>query len=629
VRKLAFLLLAIPLVAPAQTVHSYIDIQDQQCVWRAGDDAAWASPDLDDSSWTPFSRRAAPNHGLRIWMRCHVSLAQFQSLPGPAIQVETRSSYELYFNGRLIGASGNLRTGNFNENAILTYPVAGGFSGSSPAVIALRQTYIEIDPRQGGGFASLRVGSADVLGALRHSAIVSRLAPQLPYLVGYLILGILGIAELGLFYYDRSRRDLLLLSIVCVLYALLRIDVLATSALLDFSFSQYAILWLAGVLAGPFQVLFIYAIGRRRVPVFFWIPMVLGTGAVYLDMLARFLPLAQLEWFEKTAAYRLLVIFYPCVLLMAFAPFAALLPFSRLPRRMRLLASLCLVWGVADIVYFATQLTVLNIPGIPNVFEVWRSALLEARAVTTLVVLLALLLLLFRDQHLMVEERAVLAGELQAAGEIQRMLAPVKIDTAPGLQIEVAFRPMREVGGDFYLCRVLPNGHQRILLGDVSGKGAAAAMAATLLLGAAEERHSDSPVELLSHMNRVLCRAHLGGFATCLCVDLAPDGELTLANAGHLSPYRGGVEVETAGGLPLGITTNAEFAASQLTLCIGETFTFVSDGVVEARDPQGELFGFERTAAISTQAAEEIARTAQQFGQEDDITVLTVWSMPA
>jgi serine phosphatase RsbU (regulator of sigma subunit) len=66
-----------------------------------------------------------------------------------------------------------------------------------------------------------------------------------------------------------------------------------------------------------------------------------------------------------------------------------------------------------------------------------------------------------------------------------------------------------------------------------------------------------------------------------------------------------------------------------LTLCIGETFTFVSDGVVEARDPQGELFGFERTAAISTQAAEEIARTAQQFGQEDDITVLTVWSMPA
>ena len=124
-----------------------------------------------------------------------------------------------------------------------------------------------------------------------------------------------------------------------------------------------------------------------------------------------------------------------------------------------------------------------------------------------------------------------------------------------------------------------------------------------------------------------LCRAHLGGFATCLCVDLAPDGELTLANAGHLSPYRGGVEVETAGGLPLGITPDAEFAASPLTLCTGETLTFVSDGVLEARTTTGELFGFDRTAAISTQPAEAIAQAAQAFGQEDDITVLTVRSV--
>jgi hypothetical protein len=95
-----------------------------------------------------------------------------------------------------------------------------------------------------------------------------------------------------------------------------------------------------------------------------------------------------------------------------------------------------------------------------------------------------------------------------------------------------------------------PNGFS--LIGTRICKAAAAAMAATLLLGAAEECHSDSPVELLSLMNRVLCSAHLGGFATCLCVDLAPDGELTLANAGHLSPYRGGNEMETAGGLPPG-----------------------------------------------------------------------------
>jgi serine phosphatase RsbU (regulator of sigma subunit) len=82
--------------------------------------------------------------------------------------------------------------------------------------------------------------------------------------------------------------------------------------------------------------------------------------------------------------------------------------------------------------------------------------------------------------------------------------------------------------------------------------------------------------------------------------------------------------METAGGLPLGITPSVEFAASRMALRTGETLTFVSDGVLEARTRRGELFGFTRTAAISTQAAEAIAAAAQAFGQEDDITVLTL-----
>jgi serine phosphatase RsbU (regulator of sigma subunit) len=296
---------------------------------------------------------------------------------------------------------------------------------------------------------------------------------------------------------------------------------------------------------------------------------------------------------------------------------------------MRPIAILCMLWTAADFLWFLLEITAIPVPGIPNLYARWGLTLLNARGIITALVVAALFALLFREQRQISLDRATFAGELQAAGEIQRLLAPVKIDTAPGLQIDVAFRPMREVGGDFYLCRVLPNGHQRILLGDVSGKGAAAAMAATLLLGAAEERHSDSPVELLSHLNRVLCRAHLGGFATCLCVDLAPDGALTLANAGHLSPYRGGNEVETAGGLPLGVTPDAAFTPSRVALQRGETLTFVSDGVCEARTAAGELFGFDRTAAISTQSAEAIAQAAQAFGQEDDITVLTVKAVAA
>jgi sigma-B regulation protein RsbU (phosphoserine phosphatase) len=117
---------------------------------------------------------------------------------------------------------------------------------------------------------------------------------------------------------------------------------------------------------------------------------------------------------------------------------------------------------------------------------------------------------------------------------------------------------------------------------------------------------------------------NLGGFATCLCADISSDGMLTLANAGHLAPYRNGEEIALESCLPLGITAFAEFSETSLHLASGDQLTFLSDGVVEAQNHERELFGFDRTCQISTQSAEDIARAAQQFGQEDDITVLTL-----
>jgi serine phosphatase RsbU (regulator of sigma subunit) len=259
----------------------------------------------------------------------------------------------------------------------------------------------------------------------------------------------------------------------------------------------------------------------------------------------------------------------------------------------------------------------------------WVRAVLEFRAFTVASVLAAILALLFRDQRQVTEERALLAGEMHAASQIQRMLAPAKLDCAPGLQIDVAFHPMREVGGDFYLSNVLPGGRQRIMLGDVSGKGSAAAMTATLLLGGAADRNSDSPAALLAHLNRILLKNRVGGFATCLCADIDPDGAVTLANAGHLSPYCRGEEIDTFPGLPLGIAAETNYAETALVLDPGESLTFLSDGVVEARNSSGELFGFDRTAAISTESAQSIAGAASTHGQEDDITVLTLTFAPA
>lgn len=101
------------------------------------------------------------------------------------------------------------------------------------------------------------------------------------------------------------------------------------------------------------------------------------------------------------------------------------------------------------------------------------------------------------------------------------------------------------------------------------------------------------------------------------------------ANAGHLAPYLNGEELSLESGLPLGVTTDAEYPEFAFVLTPGDTLTFLSDGVVEARNQRGELLGFERTQAISGKSAEEIVLAAQQFGQEDDITVLTLTFAPA
>jgi serine phosphatase RsbU (regulator of sigma subunit) len=115
-----------------------------------------------------------------------------------------------------------------------------------------------------------------------------------------------------------------------------------------------------------------------------------------------------------------------------------------------------------------------------------------------------------------------------------------------------------------------------------------------------------------------------GGFITCVCARVTEHGEVTLANAGHLSPYRNGEELPVCPGLPLGIVPEQTYEERAFQLDPGDRLTLLSDGVLEAKNASGELFGFERTLAISAQTAESIAGAALKFGQEDDITVLTL-----
>ena len=220
-------------------------------------------------------------------------------------------------------------------------------------------------------------------------------------------------------------------------------------------------------------------------------------------------------------------------------------------------------------------------------------------------------------------EREQWKQEMEQARQVQSLLIPSTTPSTPGYAVESVYLPATRVGGDFFQIRPGEDGSLLIVVGDVSGKGLKAAMTVSAIVGALRGCTLQGPAEMLAYLNRIL-HGQIGGFVTCCAAAISKDGKLTLANAGHPSPYRNGEELAVPGGLPLGIVAEGSYAETTYQLAPADRLTFVSDGVVEATNEKRELFGFARTQQISNQSATTIAETAQKFGQEDDITVVSV-----
>ena len=236
------------------------------------------------------------------------------------------------------------------------------------------------------------------------------------------------------------------------------------------------------------------------------------------------------------------------------------------------------------------------------------------------------LAILVRDLILDRAEKQRLAAELAASRAVQQVLIPDEIPAIAGFQIQSVYKPFGEVGGDFYQILPLADGGVLIAIGDVSGKGMPAAMTVSLLVGTVRTlaHYTQSPGEILTAMNQRMMARSGGGFTTCLVLRADANGTLTVANAGHISPYLAGKELALNNGLPLGLAADASYIESTFQLPPGEQLTLLSDGVVEARSEKGELLGFDRLARLTRNSAAEIAETAKAFGQDDDITVLTL-----
>ena len=242
-----------------------------------------------------------------------------------------------------------------------------------------------------------------------------------------------------------------------------------------------------------------------------------------------------------------------------------------------------------------------------------------------------------------IRERERFEQELQVARSIQQASLPKELLTLEGWQIAPYYQPAREVGGDFYEFFELDAGKVGLAVGDATGKGIPAALAVTAtssMLRAVARDSGYSPGEVLERVNEtLLARIPLNMFVTCFYAVLEPkSASLSYANAGHDLPYlrRGGdAEELRARGMPLGLMAGMSYEEKEIELDYGEGVVFYTDGLVEAHDPKGEMFGFPRLRKLIAEHGEESSLgdflleqlysfVGEGWEQEDDITHLTL-----
>lgn len=601
-------------------------------VWRfhAGDNATWAQPGLDDSSWSllrsdrDWSTQGYGRYSGMGWYRFHVSLPR---QPGSIsiLLPHIFTSYEVYANGERIGTFGQMPPAPraHSTHAARLYRLPDSVSRSRELTVALRvwqwpawSRYFGGGPSEAGALigdsASVAIEYRQSLAALHWQDSGVSLTALLQSL-GALI-------ALSLFVLRRSEREYLWFA------AILACSAAAGWIWYSYRFQVWPV-WLANQLrdlliasgVGIAQFLFFTQLFKPRRTAVYWFVLAclllpLCTG--FMDTGNR---IGVLRWNLGTSVL-VVPLHVWIVWLLAVRAWQNYLDARVLLIPVMLQSLATLLQRLAVVTYvldwqdrWGFQVALFERP--------FTITLTQAGDLLFLAAVLAILIRRFTRSR---TEEERYASEFASASAVQQYLVPRQLPETRGLAICCEYRPAFEVGGDFF--QVIPVADAAlVVLGDVEGKGMHAGMLAAVLVGAfrtAAEFTSD-PARILGVLNRAL----LGrGNATCIVLHLSPGGLVSAANAGHIPPYLSGKEVAMEGALPLGYLPNAQFSTNDWQLGEGESLLLITDGMVEAQDGQGRLFGFERLHELLDRnaGAFALADTAQQFGQTDDITVLSI-----
>jgi hypothetical protein len=594
--------------------------------WRthAGDNPAWAAPAFNDSGWQlavldePLP--STPGKDDERWYRLRINLPAEH--PPLALLVDwSDGAYELNLNGRLLPGS------TFLPSWRITYPKPREFpiDASGPVTIALRTRIPATFGRyQASRFLHVSLGTAAVVADAARAEQSRRLDSVLIGVGIHLLLAFAALPLVLLSRLQSDHREYLWVGLNFLFLAGYYFGWIAQQGfgtLSQFYFFGLPALYLAPIA----QIEFTFSFAGR--------PVTRAWRAYQVLLLGAAPVLVPLLWWNHILAAAP----YDAIEAALLLPASAILPVlllvwyrrgnreagwlilpSLLPLFSICIADLGIVGGALGSAHLAAVMHPIPLGSLS--FYVFDPG--------DLIYLLAIATVVFLRFNQISRQQARSAAELEAAQRVQSLLLRSAHAQGTRFRIEAVYRPAAEVGGDFFHAAEI-DAVTRIVVGDVSGKGLGAAMLVSALIGALDANRDTDPSAVLKQLNEMLLLRQQGGFTTCLLLRADPSGTLTIANAGHLAPYIDGCELTLENGLPLGLSADGSYAESTFTLAPGAQLTMLTDGVAEARSPSGELFGFDRAAAISTQSAEEIAHAAQQFGQEDDITVLTLAFAPA
>jgi phosphoserine phosphatase RsbU/P len=572
--------------------------------FHTGDNPAWAEPNFDDSQWPllrsdeAWGQQGYKNYGGFAWYRFTVAVPDgsrnWSIYLGP---MET--GYQLFVDGRLAGSFGPILNSRNYAASSRVFAISPAASGPRTFHIAIRAWHSPVwaDYAWGGFFGSSYFGDSRLIAqraATARSLQWNGLVDEYTYAV---LSTLVGLIVLVLFFIRREEREylwfalLLLANAIDIGLSISRplalislpafdfIDGAVQSAALFAALAFFSVVlraprsrtwWLVAALLfiGPLTVvLYVFNISSVGVA------GLLGALAVLPATVWILVTLLQRAFQRDRDALILLV---PTLLWQGF-------PFID--------SILLITWQLG----WQRWAAYWSFPLLTKPF-----VLMPGPAVGTIFIF-ALLLFLIRRFSLARQEGARLSSEFESARNIQSLLFPAKSPVTPGFAIESVYLPASEVGGDFFQIMPANDGSLLVVVGDVSGKGLKAAMTVGAIIGALRGCPVRKPAEVLANLNRVL-HGQITGFVACTAALIANNGNMILANAGNLPPYRNGQEIDVESGLPLGITPDACYSETTFELNPNDRLTFVSDGVVEATNERRELFGFHRTQAISTQS---------------------------